>query len=218
MRSLCGTVLVAALMVSLVNLPAAMAANRAMGFVLTAQSSQIDGYAAASGSNVFAGDALVTDPDGMITLRIGAAQVYVPASSAVTLANGKDGVTAALLAGTLQFGAPHGTGISIRADDVLVRPKTHAATHAQITIVKPDELRIASTAGPLELELDGETYSLAPGRTWGVRIVDDVKQNGNENQPARKRRRLIFFLIAATAAVAAIIQIVDELHESPDEP
>lgn len=219
MRSLCRTVLVLALVVSLANLPAAMAANRAMGFVLAAQSSQIDGYAATSGANVFAGDALVTNPDGMIALRFGADQIYVPASSAVTLTNGKDGVMAALFTGALQFAAPQGVGIVVRADDVIVRPKTPAATHAQITIVKSDELRIASVSGPLQLELDGETYSLTPGRTWGVRIVeDDEKQNGDENQPARKRRRLIFFLLAATAVVAAIIQIVDELHESPDEP
>lgn len=218
MRSMCRTVVVLALVVSLVNLPAAMAANRAMGFVLAAQSSQIDGYAATNGSNVFAGDALVTNPDGMIALRFGADQIYVPASSAVTLADDKDSVTAVLSAGTLQFAAPQGTGIAVRADDVLVRPKTLAATHAQITILKPDELRIATVAGPLELELDGETYSLASGRTYGVRIVEDDEKQNDVNHPARRRRRLLLFLFLTTAAIAGIIELVDELHESPYEP
>lgn len=219
MRSFCRAVVVLALVVSLADLPAAMAANRAMGFVLAAQSSQIDGYAATNGSNVFAGDALVTNPEGRIALRFGADQIYVPASSAVTLANGKDGLMAVLSAGTLQFAAPQGVGMAVRADEVLVRPKAPAATHAQITILKPDELRIAAVAGPLELELDGETYSLAPGRTYGVRIVeDDRKENTDVNHPARRRRRLLLFLFLAAAGAAAILQLVDELHESPYEP
>jgi hypothetical protein len=218
LRSFCRTVLVSLLVASLANLPVATAASRALGFVLAAESSQIDGVAAASGANLFPGDALSTNSDGRIHLQFGTDQVYIPASSTVTLANGSDGLTAVLAAGTLEFAAPQGTGIAVRAEDVLVQPKTPVATHAQITVLARDELKIASMAGPLELQLDGESYTLTPGHTYGVKIADDIAGDDAAHRPARKRRRLILFLFAMTAGVAAFIQIWDEMHESPDQP
>ncbi len=217
MRIFCRIVLVAVLVVSLADIPMANAADRALGFVLQTESSQIDGIAATNGSNVFAGDALSTNPDGRIHLQFGADQVYIPASTQVTLANGKEGITAVLSAGTLEFASPQGTGFMVRADDVLVKPKTPQLTHAQVTLLSKDELKIATVTGPLDLELDGESYTLAPGRTYGVRIVNSSDKNQDQPKSPRKRRGLIVLFIA-TAGVAAIIYTVQELQESPDFP
>ena len=217
MRIACRAILVAALAASLVDLPVSRAANRALGFVLAAESSQIDGIPATSGSNVFAGDALSTNPSGRIHLQFGADQIYIPASSGVTLATGKDGVTALLSAGTLEFASPHGTGLAVSADDVLVRPKQPQATHAQVTLLSKDELKIATVTGPLELELDGKSYTLAPGRTYGVRIVNSARDQYQPRLP-RNRRNLVIFLLGATAAVALVIYLYQEMHESPDVP
>jgi hypothetical protein len=220
--AVCRMVLVSLLVASLADLPVATAANGALGFVLAAESSQIDGVAAASGANVFPGDALSTNPDGGMHLQVGGDQIYMPASSAVTLANGDDGMTAVLSSGTLEFAAPRGTGIAVRAEDVLVRPGTPQATHAEITVLASNELKIASVSGPLELELDGTSYTLAPGRTYGVRIVDDNEDDQNaQKRPARRRRRLLLFLFLTTAGVAATIEIIDlhrHHHPSPVSP
>jgi hypothetical protein len=218
-RAFCRTALVSLLVASLADLPVATAANRALGFVLAAQSSQIDGVAATSGANVFSGDALSTAPDGGIRLQFGTDQIYMPASSAVTLVNGNDSVTAVLSSGTLDFAAPGGAGISVRAADILIRPGTPQATHAQITVLASDELKIASVTGPLELELDGESYALTPGRTYGVRIVDN---NGDDQsaqkRPARRRRRLLFLLFFGTAGAAATIEIIElRYHHSESQ-
>lgn len=218
MRIFCRTALVAVLVVSLADMPAANAADRALGFVLQTESSQIDGIAASNGSNVFAGDALSTNPDGRIHLQFGADQIYIPASTQVTLANGKEGVTAVLSAGTLEFAAPQGTGFAVSADDVLVKPKTPQATHAQVTLMSKDELKIATVAGPLDLELDGESYTLAPGRTYGVRIVNDSDKDQEQPKTARRRRRLILFLFFTTAAVAAIIYLIQKTSVSSYQP
>lgn len=218
MRVFCRTVLVAILVVSLAYIPMASAGDRALGFVLQTASSQIDGVAASNGSNVFAGDALSTNPDGRIHLQFGADQIYIAASTKVRLANGKEGVTAVLSAGTLEFASPQGTGFAVSADDVLVKPKTPQLTHAQITLMSKDELKIATVTGPLDLELDGESYTLAAGRTYGVRIVNGSDKNQDQPTAPRKRRGLILFLFFATAAVAAIIYTVQELQESPDLP
>lgn len=218
MRLFCRAILIAVLSASLVDLPASRAANRALGFVLAAESSQIDGIAATNGSNVFAGDALSTDPGGRIHLQFGADQIYIPASSAVTLVNGKDGATAVLSAGTLEFAAPQGSGLAVNADDVLVRPKTPKTTHAQVTVLNKDELKIATVTGPLELDFDGKSYTLAPGRTYGVRIVDSGDKAQYQPKSARNRRNLIIVLLGTTALVAAIIYLYQEMHESPDVP
>jgi hypothetical protein len=217
-RICCRTVLVAIVVVSLADIPMANAAARALGFVLQAESSQIDGIVATNGSNVFAGDALSTNPNGRIHLQFGTDQIYIPASTQVKLANGKEGVTAVLSAGTLEFAAPQGTGFSVIADDVLVKPKTPQLTHAQVTLLSKDELRIATVTGPLDLEMDGESYTLAPGRTYGIRIVNSRDEEQYQPHSARRRRGLIIFLFAATAAVAGVIYTVQEMQESPDFP
>lgn len=218
MRALCRAILIAALVASLAELPVASAANRPLGFVLAAESSQIDGIAATSGSNVFPGDMLSTDAAGRIHLQFGADQIYLPSSSGVALATGKDGVTAVLSAGTLEFAAPQGAGLAVNADDVLIRPKNPQPTHAQVTLLAKDELKIAVVAGPLLLELDGQSYTLAPGRTYGVRVTDSNDKAQYQNHPAFSRRRLVIFLFAVGAAVALVIHFYQEAHESPDVP
>lgn len=218
MRALCRAVLIATLVASLADLPVASAANRPLGFVLAAESSHIDGLAATSGSNVFAGDALSTDPAGRIHVQFGADQIYLPSSSGVSLAARKDGVTAVLSSGTLEFAAPQGAGLAVNADDVLILPGKLQPTHAQVTLLAKDELKIAVVAGSLDLELDGKSYTLAPGRTYGVRVVNSNDKTQYPNRPAFQRRALVIFLFGTAAAVAAVIYLVQELHESPEVP
>lgn len=220
MRFLCRTVLVWLLVVSLVDLPAAMAANRVAGFVLEAQASEIDGVAAASGANVFAGDRLSTAENGGIRVQFGADQIYMLPSSDATLANENDELTAVLSTGALEFAAPNGAGIAVRAEDILIHAKAAESTYAQITILPNKQLEIASITGPLALELDGELYSLAPGRTYGVKVVDDTQeqeQQGSQNEPtrpAKKRRRklIIFLLLGSAAATATVIALMHHHH------
>jgi hypothetical protein len=223
LRIVCRSVLVWLLVVSLADLPA-LAANRALGFVVDAQSSQIDGIEATGGATLFPGDALSTAADGALRVQFGADGIYMGSSSALTLAGEKDGLTAALSAGTVEFEAPRGAGIAVSADDVLIRPNRPQATQAQITVVSNDQLKIATVSGPLALELDGELYTLAPGKTYGVKIVaDDDQEKGTEQQPARKRRRkLLFWLFfgGAAAAVTAILLLhrSSPQHESQYQP
>jgi hypothetical protein len=71
----------------------------------------------------------------------------------------------------------------------------------------------------LSLELDGEVYTITPGRTYGVKVVpDSLPPLQNDQFAARKRRGLIIFVFSVVAGVAAIIYLVQELHESPEVP
>ncbi|MFZ0213340.1 MAG: hypothetical protein WBE20_16490 [Candidatus Acidiferrales bacterium] len=219
MRSLWRSALASLLTALLVNLPAWAAPNRSVGFVLAAQSAQLDGLTAASGTNVFPGDFVATDSSGLLRLQFAADQIYLLPSSAATLASNGAGVTATLASGTAGFSSAGGSPIAIRALDVMVQPQTPSATHARVTILGENELKIASIAGPLELELDGKTYVLAAGKTYGVEIADDTsKPVDNRVHHGRTKRRLIIFLFGATAAIAGTVYLVKELNESNDVP
>lgn len=225
MRILCRTVVVWLLVASLADLPAAIAANRAAGFVLEAQGSEVDGAAATSGTSVFAGDQLSTAENGGMRIQLGANQIYMLPASAVTLANENDAVTAVLSTGALEFTTPNGAGVAVRAEDILIHAKAAESTYAQITVLPNRQLEIASISGPLSLELDGESYSLAPGRTYGVRVIDDSQdQQSNQSmqtKPAKKRRRkLVVFLLLGSAGAATLIIALKHRshHESPYTP
>jgi hypothetical protein len=219
-RAICRTALIALLIATLANLPAEAAVSRALGFVQTAQSSYLNNIPAADGTNVVPGDALTTDSDGSLDLRFGTNQIYIPGASAVTLGNTKKGILARLSNGSVEFISPTGAGMAIDAEDVLVTPKTPQPTRAQVTLLSKDELKIAAVSGPLELALDGKTYTLTPGRTYGVKIVDNGPPAGqfNTGESARRNRGLIIVVFAAVAAAAGIAYLVKELQESPDVP
>lgn len=217
MRSLLACILSA----SLISLPAVGAGtpNRPLGFVLAAQDAQLDGNAAANGTNIYDGDTVATGSGGQVRLQFAGNQVYFSPSSLAKLTTNGSVVTAVLTSGTAGFMSARDGSVAIRALDVLVRPQTAQPTTAQVTIIAPNELRIASVAGPLSLELDGEVYTITPGRTYGVKVVPDSLpplQNGQFN--ALRRRRLVVVLFSVTASIAAITYLVKELHESPDTP
>ena len=219
MRAMCRSALIFLLIMCVAELPAEAAASRALGFVQNAQSSFVNNVPAADGTNLTAGDVLSTESDGSAALRFGANRIIVTGKSGVEFAMGKETIVATLTHGSVEFSSPAGSGIAFSADDVVVRPKTPEMTRAQLTLLSSSELRIASVAGPLELELDGKSYTLTPGRTYGIRIVEEQENGTFRSGPsARSRRGLIIFVLAATATVAGIIYLVKELHESPEVP
>ncbi|HEV2289101.1 MAG TPA: hypothetical protein VGR81_09125 [Candidatus Acidoferrales bacterium] len=218
-RPFCRNAVALLLAALLANLPALAAPNHSVGFVLVAQSTQLDGLAAASGTNLFPGDSLVTDSGGSVRLQFAANQIYLLPSSGVTLASNGAGVMATLASGTAGFSSSGASPIAIRALDVTIRPQTPAATHARVTVLSENELEVASFTGTLQLELDGETYLLAAGKTYGVEITDNApRQADKQIKSARSKRRLIVFLFGATAVAAGIVYLVRELNESPDTP
>lgn len=220
MRSACRSLLVCILSASLISLPAfgAGVPNRPLGFVLAAQEAQLDGNSVANGANIYDGDTVATGPGGQVRLQFAGNQVYFSPSSLAKLTTNGSVVTAVLTSGTAGFMSARGGTVAIRALDVLVRPQTVQPTTAQVTVMAQDELKVASVAGPLSLELDGETYTLTPGRTYGVKIVADNTKFQEGYVGARKRRGLIIFVFAATAAVAGGVYLHKELTESPDAP
>ncbi len=218
MRAMCRGALIFLVISSLANAPAEAAVSRALGFVQNAQSSFLNNVPAPNGTNVVAGDVLSTEAGGSAALQFGTNRIFVPGESVIALASGNSGVVATLSRGSVEFNSPSGAGMMVVANDVVVKPKTAQPTRAQVTLLAKHELKIANASGPLELELDGRTYTLAPGQTYAVRIVDEQNSQFRRAPSPRTQRGLIILVLATTAIVAGIIYLVKELHESPEVP
>lgn len=218
MRFLCRAVLVCILSASLIDLPAWAAPNRTVGFILAAQNAQLDGVNAANGANVYNGDVVATGADGKVRFQFAANQVYLSPSSVASFNTDGAKVTTLLRSGTAGFTSAPGGLVAIRALDVLVRPQTAQTTTAQVTVIAPDELRVASIAGPLSVELNGESYTLTPGRTYGVKIVTETARFQDNQQTPIRNKKLIITVFVLTAAAAGIVYLYKEMTESPDSP
>lgn len=205
--------------VCLVCLPVMAAPNRALGYVLEAQSAQLDGNSALNGTNVYAGDVVGTDARGTLRLQIAAGQIYLLGSSTASLNGDENGAAALLTSGTAGFSSAQVPGVAIRALDVTVRPKAAEVTHAQVTVSGPQELIVTSIRGPVELELDGKTYTVGPGRTYRVQVQDSDQKTMDANRHrARTQRTLVFLVFGGAVAAYGGMVLYHELHESPDKP
>lgn len=215
MRKYERTFLVAILIAALLDLPALGASAKPLGLVIQAEHAQLADAAAASGSTVYAGDSLGTDIGGSLRMRIGAAQLYLLSTSAATLAEASTGVTATLVRGTAGFSSPSGAGIELRTELATIRAKAAQPTHARVTVVSPNELLISSYRGPLAVETDGETYTVAEGSTY--RLVADP-QDANVKGARRSHKKFLFVaaMVGAGAWVAA--WGIHEAVESPIKP
>jgi hypothetical protein len=193
--------------------------------VVGAEQARLDTAAAVDGATVFSGDIAETDTAGNLRLRLGAAQIYLPASSAARFTGSSVDLTGAIVRGTVGFVSSGSESIAVRAGEITIRPQTMQPTRAEVTLVAPNELLVSSYRGPLAAELDGEIYSIAPGNSYRLLMMADAQGPQGEGAPQAKRRRklvLILFMLGA-AAGAAILSYEGSknrvaLHPSPSVP
>ena len=222
MRPLLRISLVFLMVVALIDLPVLGAPTKALGLVVQAQNAQMGEVAAVSGATVYSGDSLATDSGGSLRLRVGAAQVYLLSSSAATLGDVPSGASATLTRGTAGFSTSDAGAIELRTPHAVVRAKTSQATHGRVTITGPNELLVTSFRGSLELDGDGETFTIAEGQTY--RVVSEPgtdepsgQDQGSSPKPA-KRRHTALVLTALVAAQVGVTLGLIEVFESGDKP
>jgi hypothetical protein len=200
-------------------MPVQATPSAALGTVIHAQSAQVDRTTAMGGATVYPGDKLATSADGSMRLRVGAAQFYLLASSAATLAGGSNLVTADLTQGTIGFSSSGNEAIQVRTEQAVIRPKTSQPTHARITIVNPNQLIVSSYKGPLEVRVGDETYLIPELTSYRVDIIAD-QEPGREGSGSKTVRRThaVLVLLALGAIGGAMAFLVHRALVSPNHP
>lgn len=98
MRSIIRSGLVAILGFGMLNLPAFGAGAEPLGVVIQTQDAHLSNANAQIGATVYPGDAITTEQDGTIRLRIGSGQLYLAPSSSASLTQNAKSRTLTFLA------------------------------------------------------------------------------------------------------------------------
>jgi hypothetical protein len=196
-------------------MPVQAAPSAALGMVIQAQGAQVDRTTAVGGAAVYPGDKLATNGDGLMRLRVGAAQFYLFASSAASLAGGSNLVTADLTQGTIGFSSSGNEAIQVRTEQAMIRPKTSQPTNARITIVNPNQLIVSSYKGSLELRVGEETYSIPELTSYRVDITSQDEGSGSKKV---RTTHAMLVLVALVAIGGVMAYVIHRALESPNHP
>jgi hypothetical protein len=208
----------------------------ALGIITEADGAYLSDRRVSAGTSLYDGDRLSTEPDGVLRLRSGAAMLYLPGDSQITLHSEpteEKGTQVDLSAGTLVFSAARAAATEIRVNKASVRPAADTPTIGQITAVAPKLLYVYARRSSLKFSYRDESEIIAEGEAYRVVLDpsgDDTAAKPDSEQPKRKpnrrRKGFLFFLIGAGAAAAAAggpaamsaAKPIVEHSESPFQP
>lgn len=213
---------VAALLVAgLCNVPGAMATtDRPLGTVTDAARAHLDGASAVSGATLYAGDAVETDSQGALRLRLGAGQLYLSASSSMSLEERAGMASVTLARGSASFSLPDPSQFELETPAGILRGSGTKATRGQVSITNAHEIVVTATNGDLVLDNDGELYTIPEGKAYRV-VIDGDSASANNDSPQNtqhRKRRLLFFLIGGGALLATSAILWHHVSESQYTP
>jgi hypothetical protein len=185
----------------------------ALGLITEADGAYLGDRHVSTGTTVYDGDCLSTEPGGLLRLRSGAAMFYLPGDSQVTLRTEPDkekGTLMDLTAGTLVFSTARAAATEIHASKASIRPAADMPTVGQITAVAPKLLYVYARRNSLRFSYHDESEIIVEGESYRVVLdpIDDdtaAKPDSERSgkKPSRRRRGFLFFLIGAGAIAAA---------------
>lgn len=210
MRGYLKSVLIAVLTVSLAVAPVFASPSRSLGVLTQANRAHVGSGDAVSGAAVFDGDRLSTESAGSLRARLGEAQLYLLAQSALAVHQTAGGVATTLHRGTAVFSSASGDGFELRASEARIRPRSAQPAYAQVTLAGPYELLLTCQRGQLEVQIGEEVHMVPEATSYRV-FIEPAAQGpqGSGGPPvasARSRFVLIaLILIAAGTAVGVYL-------------
>lgn len=219
MRTLLRCLLIGLLIVSLVEAPVLASPSRALGVVLQAERARMGSSEAVSGATVFDGDTLTTESAGTLQVRVGAAQLYLLASSAASLNQTPGGVSAGLDRGTvIFFSSTSAEALELRASEARIRARGPQPTVAQVTLVGPYELLVTSQRGQLEVAIGDEVRTVPEATSYRVLIEPEKENQKRRGGPPIVAARSKFLLVALILIAAGTGVGIWRALISPDAP
>lgn len=184
-----------------------------LGVITEANRAYLRNRPVSTGTTLYDGDRLSTEPQGVLRLRSRAATFYLGGESQATLRGESDdekGTQLELAAGSLVFSSPQAAAAEILADEAIIRPAADAPTIGQITAVASKILHLYARRGSLKFSYRDESEVIAEGESYRVVLDppdDDTAAKPDSDHPrrtpSRRRKGFLFFLIGAGAAAAA---------------
>lgn len=203
------------------ELPARPAGIVPLGVVTQSSRGHFKASKVTPGATVYDGDLLSTEVEGALELRSGAALLYLPGQSGITLYGIPNGTQAQLRMGTVIFSTAKAAAIEVLAEDAFIRPMANGPTLSQVTIVSPKELQIAARRGALEFCYHGESEKIPGGSSYRI-ILDPAEAAAKpfpQNGPVKAGHESRSFKITVIVAIGWITEwAVHEALESPDRP
>jgi len=210
------------------EIPARAAGVSALGVVTQASRANLASANVSAGASVYDGDSLTTDSDGILRVRAGAAQIYLPGQSGVKLHSISGGTLAQLTGGTLVFSSARASAMDIEIAQAHVRPAADQPTVAQISVISPRLLEVHARRGDLQFSYKDDTESIPEGSNYRI-LLDptDEEASGATATPAfpdekgprkGRKRRKAFIIFWGSIAGVLIPFIIHEVWESPDKP
>ncbi len=242
-RSIARSGFVAVLALGMVNLPVFAAGAEPLGIVIQAQDAHLSNANAAIGATVYPGDALATERDGTLRLRVGPGQLYLAPSSSASLTQNEKVTRVTVASGTVGFVSVTSADIELQTPIALVRPANGQRAQGQVTVTGPNHMIVSAYSGALLVERNGESRIVEAGKSYNVSFDPNAtpsaqqpagvgtqdqngngnngngNDNGNGNGKGRDKGQLIFdaVVLGATAVGGIVVwHFITESTTSPD--
>jgi len=177
---------------------------KSLGTLEEAKHASVRGASAISGTSVYAGDAVKTDEQGTVRLRLGKGKLYLSASSSASLEQRAGLATVTLAQGSATFSLPDPTQFELETPVGVLRASGTKLTRGQVRITKANEVEVSASHGDLVLDSDGEYYTLPQGKTFRIMIVADSNSQAGDRSKQKSqatqhpKRELHFFPVQPT--------------------
>lgn len=189
------------LSVWLIELPG-LAGPRPLGLVVQSHRARLGGTAVQTGTTVYGGDAVATEPGGAISLRLGPAQAYLGSDAQASFNESEGRVAIEVTRGTLGFTVAGEETLVVYAAGLWIRPQTAQPTHAEITVTG-EEARVRAVRGALEVIDEGESYVVPEASSYEV--VQEVAGVGAEQVKKKKRWRRAAAILLIGGTVTCVV-------------
>lgn len=197
-----------------------------IGVVTQALRANLASASVSAGATVYDGDSFTTASDGLLRVRAGAAQFYLPGQSAMKLHSVPGGTIASLTSGRIVFSSAKAAAMDIEFAQAHIRPSSDQPTVAQISAVSPRELEVRAQRGALQFSYKGETEVIPEGSSYRI-LLDPTDEEASAAAPAfpdqggpkqgRKRRKAFIIFLSVVGGIVLPL-IIHEALESPDKP
>ena len=168
LRAISRAALVAVLISSVFNLSTALAAGRPLGMVVIAENAHLSGTDASIGADVFSGDALQTDPNGSLRLKVGTTQLYLTAASSAILGQEANPLRVNLAQGTLGFSSEVGSQFEVQTPIATVHSANGQRAFGEVTILGPEKILVAAYHGSLVVVGNSAERTIPEGNSYNI--------------------------------------------------